>query len=355
MCSRLDLPGGIERAVVNTANLFAAKGHNVTLLVLDEASQSFYPIRPEVKVEQHPLSFGITREGNVITRKIRLLSDVLSLRRLMRRLQPGLLIATEYPFSVTAILSGARRFCKVVSWEHHHYHELKRSAFWNSLFKMAYPKLHAVVCLNSDEQKLFEQVNSNPVVIPNFIDANPPGRHDTKTILTIARLTPVKGIDYLLKVAKEILTLNPGWTWKLIGDGELKEKVLQFIEQEGLTDKLILQLPVNHDVLSEYQHAAIYVMTSLNECFPMVLLEAQSVGLPCVAFDCETGPRHIINQENGALAENGNTDKLHFYIRSMILNDSIRKKLGEGALANSQRYSPENVYTMWQEKVFSLL
>ncbi|MBK9568926.1 MAG: hypothetical protein IPO53_02660 [Chitinophagaceae bacterium] len=43
LCSCLDLPGGIERAIVNTANLFAAKGHRVTLLVLDQTSNSFTP------------------------------------------------------------------------------------------------------------------------------------------------------------------------------------------------------------------------------------------------------------------------------------------------------------------------
>ncbi len=354
MCSRLDLPGGIERAIVNTSRLFTEKGHKVTLLVSDETADSFYPLHPDVNIEQHPLSFGITKEGNVITRKIRLLSDVLKLRKILRRLKPGLLIATEYPFAVTAVLSGARRYGKVVAWEHHHYYELGRSAFWNRLFKLAYPKLHAVVCLNSDEQQLFRQVNNNPVVIPNFILPVEQTGTRTKQILTIARLTPVKGIEYLLNAAKEILPYHPGWTWKLIGDGELKEEVERFITEEGLTGLLLLQPPKDHQVMTEYQQSSLYVMTSVNECFPMTLLEAQAAGLPCIAFDCETGPRHIINHENGVLVTIGNTDMLRFIIRYMLYWDSKRNTLSEGALANIQRFSPEAIYRQWQENVFNL-
>ncbi|MBL7730076.1 MAG: glycosyltransferase family 4 protein [Chitinophagaceae bacterium] len=354
LCSRLDLPGGIERAVVNTANLFAQQGHTVTLLVLDETDESFYPLDEKVKLVQQPVSFGITREGNVFTRKIKLLTDVLKLRKLLKKLQPSLVIATEYPFAVAAVLSGARKRSTVVSWEHHHYHELKRSAFWEKLFRMAYPKLHAVVCLNSDEQELFRQVNNNPVVIPNFILPMEQTCTRTKQILTIARLTPVKGIEYLLNAAKEILPYHPGWTWKLIGDGELKEEVERFITEEGLTGLLLLQPPKDHQVMTEYQQSSLYVMTSVNECFPMTLLEAQAAGLPCIAFDCETGPRHIINKENGVLVEKGKTDQLCFAIRQLIDTIELRNTLSEGALANIQRFSPEAVYTLWEEKVLSL-
>jgi hypothetical protein len=59
LCSRLDLPGGIERAVVATSNLLAENGHRVTLLVLDTSTASFYAISPKVTVLVEPLNFGI--------------------------------------------------------------------------------------------------------------------------------------------------------------------------------------------------------------------------------------------------------------------------------------------------------
>ncbi|MBL0131795.1 MAG: hypothetical protein IPP43_12315 [Chitinophagaceae bacterium] len=54
----------------------------------------------------------------------------MKLRKALKLLQPCLIIATEYPFAAAAILSGARKYSKVVSWEHHHFFELKKNLFW---------------------------------------------------------------------------------------------------------------------------------------------------------------------------------------------------------------------------------
>lgn len=327
LCSRLDLPGGIERAIVNTARLFTENGNRVTLVVLDETKDSFYPIHNSVDVIQQPLSFGITREGNPVTRKIRLLSDVLKLRRILRQLKPDILIATEYPFACAAILSGQKKRSTVVTWEHHHFYELKRNNFWERMFRQTYPKLNTIVCLNFDEKELFKSVNPGVAVIPNFIIQSASSSLNNKTILTVARLTTVKGIDLLLQAAKAVLHQHPDWKWKLIGDGDLKKEVLSFIEKENLQGQLIIQPPVDHNILSEYQNASLYVMTSRNECFPMTLLEAQSAGLPCISFDCETGPRHIIiNNENGILTEKENPQKLAEAINGLINDEQKRKK-----------------------------
>ena len=98
-----------------------------------------------------------------------MLSDVLKLRKLLRETMPDCLIATEYPFAAAAILAGAGRKSNVVSWEHHHLYELKRNIFWHKIFKYTYPRLDTIVCLNEDEKKLFEPINNQSVVIPNFI------------------------------------------------------------------------------------------------------------------------------------------------------------------------------------------
>ena len=349
LCSRLDLPGGIERAITNTANLFFSEGHKVSLLILDETAETFYRINPEITIIQQSLSFGITQEGNIVTRKIKFLGDVLQLRKLLKRINADIVIATEYPFAAAALLSGAKKQSKIVSWEHHHMYELKRSPFWNKLFNLAYPRLNAVVCLNEDERKLFTIVNKNPVVIPNFIEPGTASELTNNLILTVARLTHVKGTDSLLQVAKTVLEKHPGWQWKLIGDGDMKTDVLDFIENENLQDWLILQLPVNENILPEYQQASLYVMTSRNECFPMTLLEAQAAGLPCISFDCETGPRHIItHNENGLLVEKENPDKLAEAVSLLINNEEQRKKMGKNALQNVQRFSPEKIYQLWE-------
>ncbi len=322
------------------------------MLILDNTNDSFYPINPLVNVIQLPLSFGITPEGNVITRKLKMLSDVLKLRKLLQQTNPDLVIASEYSFAVAAILCGAKKISKVISWEHHHFYELKKNYFWNKVCSLTYPRLNAVVCLNEDEGELFAAINTNPVVIPNFIEPAIKAELTNKLILTVGRLTNVKGTDFLLQTAKSVLQQHPDWQWKLIGNGDMKEQVLDFIKQENLQQRLILQTPVGHNILSEYQNASLYVMTSRHECFPMTLLEAHSAGLPCIAFDCETGPRHIINNnKNGLLIEKENPAKLAETISSLITNEAARKKMGEKAFINIQRFSPEKIYDLWKQLI----
>ena len=349
ICSRLDLPGGIERAIINTVNLFTEKGHSVSLVILDETAELFYPLHPRIHIIQQPLSFGITQEGNILTRKIKLLSDVLKLRRILKKMKPGLVIATEYPFATAAVLTGTRNRARLVSWEHHHYHELGKAAFWKRMERLTYPRLDAVVCLNEDEKKYYEQLNAKPVVIPNFITPSiVTGSHRGNRILTVARLTAVKGIELLLQAGKIVLQKHPGWTWKIIGDGEMKKEVMEFIKKENLIGRLIIQTPVDHNIQKEYEEASIYVMTSKHECFPMTLLEAMAAALPCIAFDCETGPRHIItDKEDGLLIEREDTQKLAEAISLLITDEEKRKKMGEKASKNIQRFSAERVIGQW--------
>jgi glycosyltransferase involved in cell wall biosynthesis len=354
--SHLNLAGGYERIVPYTANLFAEKGIQTTLVILGDTAESFYPINKKVHVIQKNADFGITQKGNIISRKIKMLRDLLTLRKVIKELRADTVICTEYPFAVGAILCGGKKYSKIASWEHTHFNVNIKNTFWTKLFKFTYPKLDVIVCLNKNEKELFKPLNNNITVIPNFvvpIDTIPLLR--SKVILTIARLTAVKGITHLLQTAKLVLLQHPDWQWKVIGAGEMKNDVLHFIEKENLQTKLILQEPVSHNIQSEYQKASLYVMSSINECFPMALLEALSNGLPCISFDCDTGPRHIItNNEDGLLVEKENFCKLAEAIASLINDEQQRKKMGAAAIINMQRFSPDAVYKQWEEKIFTL-
>src|SRR5215207_9136927 len=70
VCSRLDQPGGTERATVNLASLLHDKGHKITLVILDETASCFYELRNGIRVLQEYLHFGITAKGNKISRKV---------------------------------------------------------------------------------------------------------------------------------------------------------------------------------------------------------------------------------------------------------------------------------------------
>lgn len=356
LCSHLNKFGGYERILANTASFFAEKGEQITLLILNDTADSYFPLHKNVQLIKFPLSFGITQKGNMFSRKLRMFSDILALRKKLKELKVSLVICSEFEYSVVAILGNMNKKIKIVAWEHEHFNVRPKNKFWNAVFKYTYPRLDAIICLNEDEKKLFRAVNKNVIVIPNFVN------HSTnfssllsKTIISVNRLTEMKGITHLLQIAKLVLKKYPDWQWKIIGEGEMQKNVTEFIEKENLQPRLILQKPVDHNIHPEYQNASMYVMTSLIECFPMVLLEALSNGLPCIAFDCDTGPRNIIiHNEDGLLVENENRVKLAEAISSLINNDEIRKKMGLRAIANVKRFCPEAIYQIWKKEVFNI-
>ncbi len=355
LCSRLDMPGGIERAVVNTANLFTRKNHSVTLIILDETDKLFYQVEPTINIIQLSLSFGITPEGNIFSRKIRLLSDVLKLRRLLKDIKPDIIISSEYPFTVAAVLAGTKNYSRLFSWEHHHHEWIQKNKFWTVLYNNACKKLDGIICLNKQEADYHKKFCVTHV-IPNFVE-NKSGKTasaSTKNILTVGWLIHRKGIDLLLIVAKEVLNQHPDWTWKLIGDGPMKQQVLDFIDKEKLTNRLILQQPSNSSIDSEYLTASLFVLTSRFEAFPMVLLEAMSLGVPCISFDCPSGPSDIITHPfDGILVEKEDIEKLAAAIVSLMGNQPQRDKMMLAAFENVKRFSPEAIYKLWVQQVLT--
>lgn len=351
ICSRLDTPGGIERAVVNTANLFAEKGHRVTLLVADIHGDtvSCYPLHPAVHLDHRPFSFGIGIPGNPISRKLTLYRQIRILRKYLLTLVPDLVIATEYPFAVAAVLSGAGKTTRLFAWEHQHFAWVKKNKFWSWLQKKTYPKLEQIICLNKTEAEHYKRF-TRVSVIPNFIEKINPDNSpvDKKQILTIGWLIHRKGTDLLLPVAKNILNRYPDFTWKLTGDGPFKAMVQDFIREEQLEGRLILQSPGDTDINTVYRESGLFVLTSRFEAFPMVLLEALSYGIPCISFNCPSGPSDIIiHGKDGLLVEPENTEQLKEAIINVLDDQLLRVLLSENAIKNIRRFDKDSIYPIW--------
>jgi glycosyltransferase involved in cell wall biosynthesis len=81
----------------------------------------------------------------------------------------------------------------------------------------------------------------------------------------------------------------------------------------------------------------------------MVLLEALSVGLPCVSYICPTGPEHIITpDQDGYLVSNQNQEAFVEKVLFLIRNLEIRKQMGANAKRNVKRFSTETVLQHWK-------
>jgi glycosyltransferase involved in cell wall biosynthesis len=81
----------------------------------------------------------------------------------------------------------------------------------------------------------------------------------------------------------------------------------------------------------------------------MVLLEAMSFSLPCVSFDCPSGPADIIIQnKTGLLGDNGNISQLVQAISTLIENENLRNEMGTNAFDVVDQYNPDLIFKRWE-------
>ena len=103
-----------------------------------------------------------------------------------------------------------------------------------------------------------------------------------------------------------------------------------------------------------YSNAAFFVMSSKYEGLPMVLIEAQSFGLPIVSYNCPFGPSDIISDDkNGYLVEDQNPNKLGDAILKLATSPDLLNNFSKQALINAEKYQPTKIINTWINEVFN--
>ena len=91
-----------------------------------------------------------------------------------------------------------------------------------------------------------------------------------------------------------------------------------------------------------------YIMTSRYEGFPMVLLEALSVGLPIISYNCPSGPAEIIeNNDCGFLVEFNNTEQLVARTIELINDERLRIEKGQFAYNKNKKFDKDAIMKQW--------
>lgn len=138
-------------------------------------------------------------------------------------------------------------------------------------------------------------------------------------------------------------------TLTIVGGGEEYEKLKSLTIELGIQEKVKITGMVSKNQVREYLlNSDIYVMTSITECFPMVLLEAAACGLPLVSFDVPVGPKAIIKEnENGYLIKNRNQDEIAQKIVELLNNKKELSEFGEKSKEESFHYIPSEIMKRW--------
>ena len=146
---------------------------------------------------------------------------------------------------------------------------------------------------------------------------------------TIANFYPAKGLEYLIEVARILKSIihDSKFMILIIGDGEERKKLEKLIEEYDLKKEVILsgQIPEAHKFMKVFDF---FVLPSIKEGFPWVILEAMAAKIPIVATNVGALPEIIENGKNGILIEPKNPQKLAEAIKYLIENERTRDEFG---------------------------
>ena len=113
--------------------------------------------------------------------------------------------------------------------------------------------------------------------------------------------------------------------------------------------------PATSNIMSEMLKSSMYLMTSLYEGFPMVLLETAAVGLPCVCMRCPCGPSEFIEDGvSGMLADQGDIDTMADKICALIEDPGLRRSMGRSANDKTADFTQEKILDQW-DRLFKRL
>lgn len=358
--------GGIEKSVVNLANTLCSRYDVEIATCYKLYDDCVFDLDSRVKVKylnknlkpNHDALRNSLKNKNIIKliKELFIAIRVLYYRRssmlkYIKTKKCDVIISTRDIFNYW--LSGyGRDGVLKIGWEHNHFHENYKYA--NNVSKSA-KNLDYLVLVSAELQKFYanELRNSNCmcIYIPNSIDKLPESIAPLKNnkLVSVGRLSPEKGYLDLLKIYNKLSKDYPDWTLDIIGDGVERERLENYIEKNELDKKVFLHGFQGKDYIDNVLHnSSLYLMTSYTESFGIVLIEAMSHGVPCIAFDSAEGAREIINSgENGYLIKNRNFDAMLMKIESLIKSQNERIKIGKQARESVCKFTSDVVGEEW--------
>jgi glycosyltransferase involved in cell wall biosynthesis len=162
-----------------------------------------------------------------------------------------------------------------------------------------------------------------------------------KIILFVGRVHPTKGLELLVKVINEVkqnslrvVIVGP------IQDMKYFEKLNKIIKEHKLSDKVVFTgFITEEEKLTLYDISNIFFLPSIYEPFGIVILEAFARGKPVIAVDSD-GPRFLINHgENGFLVKYGDVESASKYIRLLLGNRKLYKKISVNNIKKAKQFT----------------
>jgi len=179
---------------------------------------------------------------------------------------------------------------------------------------------------------------------------------DDVVIGKIARLFHLKGHEFVIEAAKEVVAACPNVKFLFVGDGILRQNLQDMIDDAGLQDHFILVGLVPPKEIPKYISAMdILVHTSLREGLARALPQALLSGKPAVSFDIDGAVEVVLDDRTGYLIPAEDVPMLAFRLKQLSRDATLREKLGSEGRARTVEVFPHQVMTRKLREIYERL
>jgi len=339
--------GGIERVVCNLSTALIENGFQIRIISLFKSNDCIkYPISSEVNII-YIYNF------NIINYRLNFLRFLFSKNFKKYISCNSITISTYSVFSILIAIFRRKTSKSVIASEHSAFSAHSKIIQVLRLFFYRY--LRNVVVLTNYDFLTFSRYLKNVVLIPNAVTDFKTDKQFSKKnyqsefkCIAVGRFSKVKRYHLFIELAAHVFQLNRQICFELIGSGpELDFYKALVLKYGGMINIKITDS--NNNISNLYNSASILIITSETEAFPMVLIEANSFGIPVISVECPIGPLEmILDNFNGYKYPEQDFIRLASDKIVELFNDrQLLSWLSEASVKSSLLFTNSNVVDRW--------
>lgn len=352
---------GVERTIIDKANYLAENHHDVLLVTYEQGSHPYaFPISPSVKcVDLDCRYFMVFRyslprrlfEAWRIRRRF-----CERMRKLVDETAPDVLIASTYEGEFMKEIISLSDRTRIVLESHTAFvahmrgngmlERIRKHRVLNNI-----KHCNLLIALTVHDAESWQRYIKNVKVVVNPLTFFPEkivrGGNENNRIIAAGSLQSTKRFDRLINAFSLIANNYQTWSVDIFGEGPSKSELENLIRQKDLVGRVNLKGMTN-DIYKEYQRSQFFVLSSDDEGFGLVIVEAMSCGLPVVSTDCPFGPSEIIEDGVTGLLSKLNPEDLAEKMEWMITHAKEREEMGLHARQAAARYKKDVVMKEWE-------
>ena len=371
----VNISGGVEKATCEFANAMIAKGHEVSIIYIDNTEGNpYFPLSKDVRQfnilfhggkrilsEKLPSSLRFAREvvrpfSHKKAREINAISKGKMygnrIHDLINMIKPDVIISCSIS-STKYIINDAKANVPVIQMVH----DDPPTQFPTlSQVEILAARKCAVIQVMLDYAvptvtKFFPNNKIVVIGLPVYesLHLADPGATKIRHVITsVGNLSERKNQMLLVKAFAEIADKFPDWQLEIWGnkDSTYGKKLEEQVKKLGM-DSCIHIMGPTHDVSSVYQNSDIFAIPSKLESFSLSLSEAMAAGLPAVGFKNCNGVNSLIQDEETGFLVDYSINSFNRALSELMKSAELRSKMGKSGKEYIKRFEPTKIWNQW--------